>query len=161
MQSSPQEDLQVEDTKKQIREANEATLECLQRCREHSASTLATCDEVDSRLQSQSKIIKRSEAHLDEAGVQTQFASDNIKKLQSLTGKAGTFEPFVSKKRKDDCNQNDGESEMRAGLGTSLDDPASNKICHSRSPTHAKELKYQFEATEEDERTETEINRLM
>ena len=115
------------------------------------------CGVVDLRLQNQDKTIKKSKAHLDEAGVQTQFASDNIEELQSLTGKAGTFRSTFSKKRKDGCNHWDAESELRDVQAT-LDDSASNRICHSWTPNHAAGLEYQFEATEEDMQMETKIN---
>ena len=163
MQSSRQEDEDfcVEDIKNQIREDNASTLDRLERCRRHAASTLATSEAVRLRLQSQGQSIERSRAHLIEAGVQTQLASDNIEELQSLTGKAGTFGPSISKKRKDDCNHRDAEPELRDVQATSADNSASNKICHSWNSTHAAGLKYQFEATEEDMQMETKINARM
>lgn len=106
------------------------------------------------KLESQGGIIKKSEANLDEAGVQTQLASDNIEKLQSLTGNA---RPSFLKKRKDYCNLHDGESRPRDFHAASLDDPATNDIWQSWSPAHALRLKYQFEETNEDTATEEEI----
>ena len=153
MQSSRQEDFQVEYIKQQIHEGNQSTLECLKRCREHVASFSAKFEEVSSHLKSQGEIIKNFDAHLDEAGFQTQLAKGKIEKLQSLTGNA---RPSVLKKRKNDCN-NDGESEPRDFHATSLDDPATNNICHSWGPTHAETLKYQFEVTNEGMEMESEI----
>lgn len=159
MQSSRQEDEDcVEDIKNQIRKYNASTLDRLERCRRHAASTLPTSEAVRLRLQSQGQSIERSRAHLIEAGVQTQFASDNIEELQSLTGKAGTFRSTFSKKRKDGCNHWDAESELRDVQATLVDNSASNRICHSWTPNHAAGLEYQFEATEEDMQMETKIN---
>lgn len=154
MQSSRQEDFQVEYIKQQIHEGNQSTLECLERCRKHVASFSAKFKELSPHVNSQGEILKNSDAHLDEAGFQTQLARGKIEKLQRLIGNA---RPSFLKKRNNDCN-NDGESEPRDFHATSLDDPTTNNICHSWSPTYAETLKYQFEVTNEGMEMESEIN---
>lgn len=153
MHSSRQEDFQVEPIKRQIHEGNKRTLEGVERCRELVASCSAKFEEVSPHVKSQGEILKKSDAHLDEAGFQTQLASGKIEKLQRLTGNA---RPSFLKKRKNDCN-NDGESEPRDFHATSLDDPATNNICHSWSPPHAETLKYHFEVTKEGMEMESKI----